>query len=214
MSDSLVYDKVGALVYWFTYKSSKPLNQLMPFGLEGLNKPIKPINLSEYEKARQELLYLLSQKQSFRVATGKSTWVSYETFNPSYNLREILNDEIVIEFDSEDKEIVFQAVNQTGLNLYNAGYQFEYWDHGGKSPHLHIRDLPIEHLEADKRKLFKTMFIKKYVPSEFHKYVDFSLTGVHLIALEWTTHWKGKYGVKRLLSVFDGQNKTNYGVEE
>jgi len=35
------------------------------------------------------------KKQPFRVSTGKSKWIDYEKFNPRYNLREILKDEII-----------------------------------------------------------------------------------------------------------------------
>src|SRR3989338_1329145 len=182
----------------FTLKSSKPLNQSGTFGLEGLNKPIKPLNYSEL---REKLLKEFKEKQLFRVTTGKTKWVPYESFNESYNQREILKDEIVIEFDSKDLEAVMKAISQTGINLLKK-YTFEYWDHGGKSPHLHIRDLPIAHLNDNERAIFKKMFIKKYVPLEYLNYVDFSLTGTHLIALEWANHWKGHYGIKRLISVF------------
>lgn len=152
---------------------------------------------------RKDILDRYRLKQPFRVAVGKSTWQQYNTFDERYNLREILDDEIVIEFDCTDLEIVTRAISQTGINLRKAGYVFEYWDHKGKSPHLHIHDLPIAQLPADKRALFKKMFIRKYVPVEFLPYVDFSLTGIHLIAIEWAQHWKGCYDVKKLVHVFD-----------
>ena len=160
--------------------------------------PLPPLTTS-----RKDILEKYRQKQPFRVAIGKSTWVPYETFNELYNLREILNDEIVIEFDSDDLNIVVPAISSVGLNLLRAGYTFDYWDHGGKSPHLHIHDLPITPFDADKRALFKKMFIRKYVPLEYLPYVDFSLTGIHLIAIEWATHWKGKYDIKKLINTFD-----------
>lgn len=166
-----------------------------------------------YLDLRRNLLENMSKKQSFQVAVGPTKWIDYKEFNPDYNLREILKDEIVIEFDSTDLEIVMKATSQTGINLFNAGIYFEYWDHGGKSPHLHIRDLPIGHLDDEQRKTFKKLFIRKYVPMEYLKYVDFTLTGTHLIALEWAEHWKGCYGVKKLISIFDGVNKNSWGYE-
>lgn len=188
----------GSIGLRFTPKGDKPINQVMTFGLEGLNKPSKPIN-----QLRLENLEGYKIKQPFRVAIGKSEWLNYEHFDEKYNLREILNDEVVIEFDSLNIEKVLKAMSQTGINLRRAGITFEYWDHGGKSPHLHIRDLPIRELHKDKRALFKKLFIKKYVPTEYLDIVDLSLTGVHLIALEWAEHWKGCYGVKKLIHVFD-----------
>lgn len=154
------------------------------------------------EVKREALLKTFRQKQSFRVSIGKSKWVHYETFNPAYNLREVLDDEVVIEFDTADQQIVVPAISSTGLNLVKAGITFEYWDHGGKSPHLHIHNLPIAHLDKDKRHLFKKIFIRRYVPLEYLPYVDISLTGIHLIALEWANHWKGCYGVKKLIGVY------------
>lgn len=163
----------------------------------------------EYENLRKQHLESLKLKQPFRVATGKSQWIDYTNFKKEYNLREILNDEIVIEFDSEDLEVVVKAISQTGLNLYNAGYTFEYWDHGGKSPHLHIHDLPFKNLSASDRSSFKKIFIKKYVPLEYLHLVDISLTGIHLIALEWAEHWKGKYSIKKLIWIHEnGEFKT------
>lgn len=153
---------------------------------------------------RKTLLETYRQKQPFRVSIGKSKWIPYDQFDERYNLREILNDEIVIEFDCDDPAITIPATSFTGLNLYLAGYKFDWWDHGGKSPHLHVHNLPIRHLDPQKRKAYKTLFIKRYVPAEFLKYADKSLTGIHLIALEWANHWKGKYGVKQLVGSYNG----------
>jgi hypothetical protein len=195
-----ISDEMG-IGLWFTPKGDKPLNQLFAGGLDGLNKPNKPLN---HVEARKFLLDWYRKKQSFRVSIGKSTWTPYETgkFNEKYNQREILNDEIVIEFDTDDLEIVCNAINQTGLNLLKAGIEFEYWEHGGKSPHLHIHDLPISEFDTNKRTLFKKMFLKRYIPKEYFQFVDMNLTGIHLIALEWAEHWKGNYGIKKLISIF------------
>lgn len=158
--------------------------------------------IENYVQLRRERLDAYKQKQPFRVTIGKSAWQTYEKFDERYNMREILDDEIVCEFDCDDLEIVVRAISQTGLNLLNAGYVFEYWEHGGKSPHLHIHNLPIKHLSPSDRAMFKKIFLKKYVPVEYLQYVDMSLTGIHMIALEWSEHWKGCYGVKRLIQVF------------
>jgi hypothetical protein len=175
------------------------------------NKPFKPLNQSlevlEYETLRNQLLFKFRQKQPFRIAIGKDTWTPFEEFKQEYNLREILKDEIVIEFDSENLEIVTRAISQTGINLNRAGYTFEYWDHGGKSPHLHIHNLPIAKYTESQRATFKKLFVLKYVPKEYHQYVDLSLCGIHLIALEWSKHWKGICGYKKLISIYNSQFK-------
>lgn len=164
--------------------------------------------LTELEIKRKELLDYYKTKQAFRVSVGKTKWKDYQEFSPYYNLREIMNDEVVIEFDmpknfegtlADFQQISRQAINETALNLCNAEYSFEVWEHNGKSPHLQIESLPITHLDKEQLKIFKKVFVKKYVPEEYHQYLDYSLCGVHLIALEWQKHWKGCYGVKQLV---------------
>lgn len=192
---------------WFNGLSTnrdKPINQLIrTFTVQSLNSPIKPIKPTDYNSLRKELLDFYKTKQDFRVAIGKSEWIYYSSFNQLYNLREILNDEIVIEFDSKDSELVYKAISETAINLRRAGYTFELWEHGGKSPHIHIHNLPIKELDKNKRALFKKIFIRKYVPLDYLPYVDLSLTGIHLIAIEWMFHWKGCYGYKELINIFD-----------
>ncbi len=153
----------------------------------------------------KQILDTYRQKQSFRVAVGKSKWIDYEpeNFNPEYNLREILNDEIVIEFDLEDQEVGNDATMLTLFNLVTSGYECEVWGHGGRSPHIHIHNLPISHLEKDQRKLFKKLFIRKHVPIEFLEWVDISLTGIHLLRIEHSPCWKKKYGIKTLMARYN-----------
>ncbi len=166
---------------------------------------IQTLKLTDLEQKRKEILDSYRKKQPFRVSVGKSKWIQYESFNPSYNLREILKDEIVIEFDNDDKNLTWKGINFTAINLHNAGIEFEIWDHGGKSPHLNIHNLPIAHLEKDKLRLFKKIFIRKYVPIQYLKWADISLTGIHLLAIEWCEHWKGCYDIKKLLNKFNTQ---------
>ncbi len=152
-------------------------------------------------------LYQCRTQQPFRVATGKTRWHWYNPdmyLQESWNLREILSNEIVIEFDTDNRAEALEAINFTALNLCEAGFAFEIWDHKGRSPHLHIRNLPFPTLEKTQLKHLKHLFIEKYVPEEFLACVDFSLCGIHLVALEGVNHWKGKYDVKRLRSKFEG----------
>lgn len=180
-------------------------NPESPIGLVGL------VGLADKRKA---ILDELRKKQSFRVATGLSKWVWYdpENFNSEYNLREILDDEIVIEFDMPKNFIggienfqntSYEGIMFTAVNLFNAGINFEVWEHEGKSPHLHIRDLPISGLSKESRVLFKKKFMEKYIPKEYIGYVDSSLCNDHMIAIEYQNHWKGCYNIKRLLNFFD-----------
>lgn len=212
----------GGFVYLFTIYTNKQLNKRFPFCLNGSIKQTKQLN----KQKREQLLSVYRAKQPFRVAIGKSKWLNYELeeFDERYNLREVLYNEIVIEFDSglyekekkkdwEDMteqeqqyfrdKISWPGINFSAINLYRAGITFQIWDHGGKSPHLHIHDLPIANLELSQRSLFKKLFIRKYVPLEYLPYADTSLTGIHLLAIEWQVHWKGCYGVKELLYEFN-----------
>jgi hypothetical protein len=156
-------------------------------------------------------LYQCRTTQPFRVAYGKSKWFWYDAdmrVQREWNLREILESEIVIEFDTTDQNKAWEGINFTAINLYNAGFIFEVFDHEGKSPHLHIHNLPITHLPKEELKTFKKVFIKTYVPEEYLDCVDFSLCGVHLVALEFCNHWKGTYSIKRLLHKFNPQEQT------
>ena len=205
---SIIYSN-GLLDKLLPFSPVSPFGQVGLVGLTNRDSPTSSFELLELLELRKNLLEEYRKKQPFRVAMGKSQWVDYTEFNPAYNLREILNDEIVIEFDTTDGNKAWEGINFTGINLLKAGISFEVWDHEGKSPHLHIHNLPIADLSPDKRALFKKCFIRKYVPLEYLGCVDLSLTGVHLIAIEWANHWKGCYNVKRLLSKFKPM-----GVEE
>lgn len=163
---------------------------------------VSEIEKYSFSASRASLLAKLSTLQTFRVAVGKSKWVQYEGFRQDYNLREILKNEVVIEFDTLQQKRAWFGTHETCINLLNAGYNFEVWDHGGKSPHIHVRGLPIGSLDGDNLRQFKKIFIRKYVPQEYLDVVDYSLTGIHLIALEYQFHWKGCYGYKILLTKF------------
>ncbi len=151
------------------------------------------------------LFHCWTTDKTFRVAIGKGKWSNYNPYNinPEYrhnwNLREILKNELVIEFDVDNKEVALQAIKLTAINLTNSNISFEIWSHNGKSPHLHIRNLDIDHLEKTKLKEFKKFLVKKFVPIEFHDIVDLSLCGIHLVALEGCNHWKQKYTIKTLI---------------
>lgn len=161
--------------------------------------------LSQENTSACAINYLLFQcrtNQPFRVAVGKSKWFWYNldmNFQRSWNLREILSDEIVIEFDTDDRDVSLEACRLTTYKLNNLGISYEIWDHNGKSPHIHIRNLPTNNFGKNKLKEYKKFLVKKFVPEQYYDIVDFSLTGIHLIALEHVNHWKGKYQIKELI---------------
>ena len=122
--------------------------------------------------------------------------------NQDPRLRKIRNDEIVIEHDNCTREEGLEYTEKT-IKKLDEKYAFEIWDHGGKSPHIHIRKIQgLLDLTEKQRKQYKKEFIKKY--SGNPDKADYSLAGKHLIAAENQPHWKiaaegKKYGIKRIL---------------
>jgi hypothetical protein len=115
----------------------------------------------------------------------------HETFNPihSYKHRQGMPNEIRIEFDFEDLNRSFIAINMTSINLYNAGYSFAvFYVEGGRSPHIYIYDLDeLETLDYDDRTEFRKQFLKKYCSDD----ADEGLCDEkHLCALEFAMHFK------------------------
>ncbi len=164
---------------------------------------------------RKETLDKYAKKQDFFVWDGnpKHKWETYREFKPEYCLRQVLDDEIVIEFDINDLELVGKAVEKVETALKKEKIPFECWNYeGSRSPHLHIHSLPIKNMGKEQRTAFKKAFvgeIAKGLP-----YDESLLTGKHLIALEYSQHWKGllpeshpkhrKTGVKMLVYSFEG----------
>lgn len=207
-----VVSPIGGETYRLTYSDKSNMSKTT----KTTNRLIDVLSSSPLDVRREELLHNLSKKQDFWVWDGlkEHKWEIYKEFKPEYVLRQVLDDEVVIEFDCDDLEIVVKAISGTGLNLLKAGIIFEYWDfENARSPHLHIHNLPIKHYSEQQRKTFKKLFIARYVPLEYLAYVDKTLIDPkHLIALEWSQHWKSllpkehpKYkptGIKRLISEF------------
>ncbi len=105
----------------------------------------------------------------------------------------------------EPNEIVIEDLSEPELlkvqeDLEKDGYHSEYWKaEKQESGHLHIKNLPhLEELTKGQLQKYKELFIKKYVPSQLLKSVDFQLCGEHRIAKENSKHYKG-YGIKQLI---------------
>ena len=122
-------------------------------------------------------------------------------------VRGIKKDEIIIEFDKPiTREQAVKAVKQTYDNVIKVGYSVEVYDHTGRSPHLHIKNIKgLEELTQGHRKQYRLAFYDKYVPNEFRKYVDESFTSsFRWVALEGVQHYKGdkegfNRGIKKLM---------------
>jgi len=98
--------------------------------------------------------------------TATSNWADrcimydkkYSPFKP-YNHRSILNNEIVIEFDNDDKEVNKKATLEVLKRLREDGIAYSYWDSGNKSFHVHcLVDIPPD----ANRKYFKKAFLQAY----------------------------------------------------
>ena len=117
-------------------------------------------------------------------------------------LREIAQDEIVIEFDTVNDRKSAILVNITIRKLWNDNYNFYVYDHKGKSPHIHIYGISaLDDMDSRLASFYKKEFIKKYAN---HPETDMSLTRQsQLIAFEFRSHFK--YGTtKDIVAYYQG----------
>jgi len=175
------------------------------------------MNETKLVELREKMLNEFKQQQEFLITSGKydekqdkvfyMKWKVYKNFLCAYNLRQVLKNEVIIEFDFDDKAYTLddmrrlsnQAIEITKQSLKNNNISFEIWDFNGKSPHLHIKNLPISKYEDNVRPKIKLTIAKKYVPNEYHELIDTSNLGNKtMIALEWCQHFKKtKGGINR-----------------
>lgn len=137
--------------------------------------------------------------------------MNYEQFQEIKKLRQILNKEIVLEFDAKPEWDVYseswEAIRETACNLHPR-FNFEiYFHEKGKSPHLHLKNFN-RGLSAEEKKAFALNF----VPVRYHFALDFSLYGKHLIACEEKPHFKYRT-IKRLLGIWN-EDKQNIFPED
>lgn len=109
-------------------------------------------------------------------------------------VRTIANDEIVIEFDTDDTLRAMQLYNRTVQRLIEDKIQFVVYNHNGRSPHIHIYNIiGLDSVEEELRVAYKKEFIEHYcsVWDTVYPEVDLSLTSNnHLIAREFMPHFK------------------------
>lgn len=136
----------------------------------------------------------------------------WEKFNPSrsYKHRQGMPNEIRIEFDYDENEKNWKAINHTALELNHLGYSFAiYYTEGGRGPHLHIYDLDeLEQLTYEQRTLYREKFLTKTC-GDYE--ADKALCDEkHMCALEFAHHFKYNKP-KRLISYF--WNGRNMGID-
>lgn len=148
--------------------------------------------------AKLHTKWLMSRGQEFvGVPSVTSPWqkdreaflVRY--FNPGLLLREILPCEIVVEYDGyqgHSRADALDCMRKTVKRMAKEGINFIVFDHGGKSPHLHLWIDDLDILDYTDRTAYKEAFIRKYCESP--EKVDLSLVSKHLIAFEYARHWK------------------------
>lgn len=132
----------------------------------------------------------------------------YSPFKP-YNHRSILNNEIVIEFDHDDKEVNKKVTLEVLKRLRDSNIAYSYWDSGNKSFHVHaLVDIP----EDVNRKYFKKAFLEAFTQGLEIK-PDYAVcNNNHLIRAENGIHEKtGRH--KTLLRSTEGYPKVSQGPE-
>jgi hypothetical protein len=101
--------------------------------------------------------------------------------NTQYNHRSILLNEIIIEYDKNDKEENIKVTNQVCKRLDKDGIKYALWDSGNRSLHIHIF---LNLREATNIPLLKKTFIRYYT-YELEQ-PDLQLcSGNHLIRCEY-----------------------------
>lgn len=133
----------------------------------------------------------------------------YDGIKTNYKLRQVLPNEIVIEFDFKEEFIKnsirykkAQEQAQDGINKvkeYLISNNIYFWltDHKGKSPHIRLLIEGLENYPDDERKKYKMFFIEEILSNLMFyqndiKY-DNSLCGIHLVSMEGKPHWKTIY---------------------
>lgn len=109
----------------------------------------------------------------------------YDPFLP-YNHRSILDNEVVIEFDEDDKNLNRRLAQQVADILDKDKIAYSMWYTGGKSTHLHFH---IRSNSASSLSLLKRCIIRYYTKNLNYN-PDLQLTGNHLIRAEYGVHEK------------------------
>lgn len=121
------------------------------------------------------------------------------------NLREILPDEVVIEFDSAEDtpEARVQAkgyIDKLKTVFDQMGRRYHITDHAGKSPHFRFRVEGLAEYQFELRKQYKLDFVKQlmteigYVAGNVTYDESLLNTERKLLSIEGKPHFKAKYG--------------------
>ena len=124
----------------------------------------------------------------------------------SFKHRQGMPNEIRIEFDYEDSNKNWKAINFTSIELEKLGYSFAIFSvEGGRGPHLHLYDLDeLEQLTKEQRRIYRVKFLKK-VCGDYQ--ADEELCNEsHMCALEFAIHFKHNKPKQLLSYLWNGRN--------
>lgn len=127
--------------------------------------------------------------------------------HPEAQLREILPDEIVIEFDTDNTNRAKLLTTRTIGRLRYHKYNFTVYDHGGRSPHIHVYAIAgLSEQSSEFRSMYKRLFLEKFAK---YRETDFGINTAesHLIALENRPHFKHGNLKKEIMSTEGFKNK-------
>jgi len=140
---------------------------------------------------RPELEQYFNEREFFQLKAVYDQRTRRESgLNPGANLREILPDEIVVEFDSVTRARGVWLATIAAARLAHHGYNFIVYDNGGRSPHLHIYNIMgLRDQNPRVRAIYKGLFFDKYFP---YNDADSKLNtkSSSLIAVENRPHFK------------------------
>ena len=177
--------------------------------------------------------FLLPWTNKIKVTTALddetfSPWVTYTGHITTENLRWVLPNEVVIEFDTKkegDKDEPTAEVVRAEALLWieklktfflDRKTSFKITDHGGKSPHFRFIINNLENYTEEIRTEYKKHVIDKILQAiKFESKIlqpDKSLTTNHMLALEFKPHFKKKYNGAIEEVIFEN-NDTNLIVE-
>ena len=142
--------------------------------------------LSEYYKYHKDIVLIYRDNNN----KGYPRGIKYlgEGYNPltKYNHRIILPNEIVIEYDLDDKEVNKKYANIVASRLRKDGFKLSKWDSGNKSVHVHLL---INLREVSNPSVLKRVLVRYYTKGL--TVPDLQLCSPnHLIRAEYGLHEK------------------------
>jgi len=131
---------------------------------------------------------------------GRHRWIPYNSkvykeFYEGKRLfpghREVLRDEVVLDFDTPIRKDRDECIYNLNERLLTNNVAFSLWKTGGKGVHYHILFEELGEMSAGNRSLMKHLLIRHYCWGLIDKArIDFQLCGKHLVRSEGGKHEK------------------------